>query len=65
MKPATEPRAPGAALMQAGAGPQIGKRYGDKTSGIEVLCSKPGNSELAIGGRPLVLKEARLLPTTD
>jgi hypothetical protein len=42
-----------------------GKRYHDEASGIEVLGSKAGQGSLGIGGRPLALKEAKPLPSSD
>ena len=43
----------------------LGKRYvnGDQT--VELLCSKPGEGELAVDGQPLQLKEAKPLPSSD
>ena len=43
----------------------LGKRYTDEQSGIEVLCTKPGPGELAVDGRPLVVKGAKPLPASD
>lgn len=51
-----------------GAGPtdiQIGKRYVDETSGLEVLCVKAGQGPLRIGNRDLVLRAPRTLPASD
>jgi hypothetical protein len=42
-----------------------GKRYFDEQSGLELLAVKPGTSALAIGGRPMGLREAKALPTSD
>lgn len=54
---------PGAGLD---TGNQIGKRYTtDEVDGLEVLVTKPGQGTLAIGALPLVLKEAKPLPSTD
>lgn len=46
-------------------GTQLGKRYVDDDAGIEVLCTKAGEGSLAVSGRPLVLKEAKPLPSSD
>ena len=43
----------------------LGKRYVDETSDIEVLCTKPGDGTLAADGRPLELKTAKPLPSSD
>jgi hypothetical protein len=42
-----------------------GKRYFDDQSGLELLATKPGTGTLAIGGRPMGLREAKALPTSD
>ena len=47
------------------AGTQIGKRYVDAAGTIELLCTKPGEGTVALGGTPLVLKEAKPLPASD
>ena len=44
---------------------QTGKRYFDEESGLELLAVKPGTSSLAIGGRPMGLREAKALPASD
>ncbi|MER2087245.1 hypothetical protein [Rhodococcus sp. (in: high G+C Gram-positive bacteria)] len=46
-------------------GALIGKRYVDEASGLEVLCTKPGQGQLALGGTVLVLKGATPLPSSD
>ena len=43
----------------------LGKRYVDEDDTLEVLCTKPGAGTLAVGGRPLVLKSAKPLPSSD
>ena len=43
----------------------LGKRYTDETTGIEVLCTRPGLGELAVDGRVLVLKGTKPLPSSD
>jgi hypothetical protein len=42
-----------------------GKRYTDEESGVEVLCSKAGKGSLSIDGRPLLVKAAKALPSSD
>ena len=66
MLPVDQTRDP-TASPQPGAdtGSLLGKRYADAESGIEMLCTKAGQGTLAIGGRPLALKEAKPLPSSD
>ena len=45
--------------------PQLGKRYVDDEAGLELLCTKPGTGELTCDGRPLALKAAKPLPSSD
>jgi hypothetical protein len=47
------------------AGTKIGKRYVDAAGTIELLCVKPGQGSLSLGGVALVLKEAKPLPSSD
>jgi hypothetical protein len=42
-----------------------GKRYTDTTSGVEILCVKPGAGALSVDGRLLELKTAKALPASD
>jgi hypothetical protein len=46
-------------------GTQLGKRYADDQLGVELLCTKPGLGTLAVGGAPLLLKNAKPLPASD
>jgi hypothetical protein len=46
-------------------GTQIGKRYVNEDATLELLCTKPGEGSLAVGGTPLKLKEAKALPSSD
>jgi len=46
-------------------GTQLGKRYTDESSGIEVLCTKAGEGTLTIDGERLALKGAKPLPSSD
>ena len=57
------PRAAG--IMPGGPGTQLGKRYADEDSGIEVLCTKPGAGSLSIGEVVIPLKDAKPLPSSD
>jgi hypothetical protein len=47
------------------AGSQAGKRYGDVETGLEVLCAKAGAGSLSLSGRPLALRDAKKLPSSD
>jgi hypothetical protein len=49
----------------ASGGTQLGKRYVNAATDLEVLCTKPGKGSLACGGQPLALKEAKPLPASD
>ena len=44
---------------------QIGKSYKDETSSIELLVIKAGDCELKVDGRPMVLMQAKVLPSAD
>ena len=46
-------------------GTQMGKRYADETSGLEVLCTKSGVGTLTLDGTPIELKGAKPLPSSD
>ncbi|HEY8003980.1 MAG TPA: hypothetical protein VIE16_07120 [Phenylobacterium sp.] len=47
------------------AGSQMGKRFADEETGLEVLCVKPGAGTLTVDGRPIGAKEAKKLPASD
>ena len=49
---------------QAG-GSQMGKRFADEGSGLEVLCSKGGTGSLSIDGQAILAKDAKKLPASD
>jgi hypothetical protein len=49
----------------AGEGAQLGKRYVDEPTGLELLCTKPGREVPAADGRMLTLKSAKPLPASD
>ncbi len=46
-------------------GTTLGKRYVSASGDLELLCTKPGKGSLAVAGAPLVLKEAKPLPSSD
>jgi hypothetical protein len=43
----------------------MGKRYTNEAGDIEVLCTKPGEGGLAVGGTALEIKGAKPLPSSD
>lgn len=47
------------------SGCQIGKRYVNEDQSLELLCVKAGEGTLAANGTPLVIKEAKKLPSSD
>jgi hypothetical protein len=46
-------------------GNQLGKRYTDDSGALEILVTKQGEGTLADADRPLPLKEAKPLPSSD
>ena len=44
---------------------QLGKRYKDETTGIEVLVIKPGDCEIKVDDRPMELMQPKVLPSAD
>ena len=61
----------GARLSDASPGPgldsgsQAGKRYTEAETGMELLCTKTGQGTLGLDGRPVTLKDAKKLPSSD
>ena len=49
----------------ASEGTQIGKRYVNEAGDLELLCTKPGEGSLAVGGAVLTIKGAKPLPSSD
>jgi len=47
------------------SGSALGKRYIDEATGLEALCAKAGAGSLSVDGRPVELKEAKKLPSSD
>ena len=63
---AAEERPAGVAQAPAdGPASLLGKRYSDADTGLEALCAKGGAGELSVDGRPLVIKDAKKLPSSD
>lgn len=48
-----------------GEGPLLGKRYADDDLGLELLCTRAGTGALTVDGRPLLVKGAKPLPSSD
>lgn len=46
-------------------GNQLGKRYTDATGALEIMITKQGGGTLADGATPLVIKDAKPLPSSD
>jgi hypothetical protein len=61
----SEARAGAAPSPDHADGTLLGKRYVDADQTLEVLCTKPGDGSLSIGGEPLQTKEAKPLPASD
>lgn len=64
-QPMTDTEPDSTADGAVGDGPQMGKRYADEELGLELLCTRPGDGELAVNGEPLLLKGAKPLPSSD
>ena len=62
---AVETAAEVSAVAEQMNGCQIGKRYVNADQSLEVLCIKPGQGSLAADGEPLVVKQAKKLPSSD
>lgn len=60
-----EPPGGGAVAPDAAAGTALGKRYVNPTADLELLCTKPGEGSLAVGGVLLTVKGAKPLPSSD
>jgi hypothetical protein len=43
----------------------LGKRYADDELGLELLCTRGGVGTLSVGGRPLLQRGAKPLPSSD
>jgi len=47
------------------AGSALGKRYASESGELELLVTKAGSGSLSIGDKPLGLKDAKKLPSSD
>ena len=66
MVPSAGEKPAGLALSEAhSAGSQMGKRFADDETGLEVLCVKAGAGSISIDGRAIGAKEAKKLPASD
>ena len=59
------PQAGAAIAADAAGGTALGKRYVAVSGDLELLCTKAGQGSLGLGSTPLVLKEAKPLPSSD
>jgi hypothetical protein len=48
-----------------GDAPLLGKRYADDELGLELLCTRAGKGALTADGRPVPIKGAKPLPSSD
>ena len=55
----------GATLEAGGEPPKMGKRYVNEEGSLELLCTKPGEGSLAVGGTAMAIKGAKPLPASD
>lgn len=44
---------------------QLGRRYVDEKSGIQVLCTKAGEGSLVVDERDMEVQQPRALPSSD
>jgi hypothetical protein len=49
----------------AAKGTAMGKRYVNEAGDVEILCTKPGEGSLGVGGALLQPKDAKPLPSSD
>jgi hypothetical protein len=63
--PLDDTSAQGAIDPAEAEGTLLGKRYADEDSGLELLCTKPGQGSLTCEGTRLPLKGAKPLPSSD
>src|SRR5688572_652397 len=52
-------------LTATGEATLLGKRYADDELEVELLCTRGGEGALSIGERPLLVKGAKPLPSSD
>lgn len=66
-EPMREHGAGGERLPMTGGGEAtlLGKRYEDAELGLELLCTQGGDGALSVGVKPLLVKGAKPLPSSD
>ena len=52
-------------ISMAGDPTLVGKRYADEDLGLELLCTQAGEGSLSVADRPLLVKGAKPLPSSD
>lgn len=60
-----EPNRVGSPSPDLTGGTQLGKRYADPDTGLELLVTKAGAGTLSLGPVPLAVKEPTRLPSSD
>lgn len=65
MVPLDGPPSTGAPAPGHDAGTELGKRYTDVDSSLEILCTRSGSGALCVDGGPMQLKQAKSLPASD
>jgi hypothetical protein len=65
MIPIDQSAPPGNVRASHSRGTQLGKRYADADTGLELLCTKAGEGSLSLGDRAILHKEAKPLPSSD
>jgi hypothetical protein len=56
---------PGEVDTSLGDAALLGKRYADEELGLELLCTRAGEGAPTVDGRPLPMKGAKPLPSSD
>lgn len=65
MVPAADAPEPDGTGADGGEPTQIGKRYENADSTLELLCARAGSGPLAVDGESLSVKSAKPLPSSD
>jgi hypothetical protein len=63
--PLTDEQPDAATPTQEGPAIELGKRYVDDATGIELLCARAGTGTLSCNGHVMVLRSAKPLPSSD
>jgi hypothetical protein len=59
------PDTSGSPAVGYAGGTELGKRYSHDGSGLELLCTKPGEGSISVGDQVLTTKQAKPLPSSD